>query len=588
LCFLKAVVVVLAFRVSTVPAIAAPGAFQLTGAPVCFVYTPSVALQWTASSGATSYELIRDDGQHTTLAMGALSYFDTNVVAGGPAHAYFVRAGDGGSVPTDSNTVTVPPPANQCSPPPSPFTITGNAYCYPGDPTRTMRPAIHVSWSSVFYATSYELYRNGVLAGSFKGGAGGYSLDDLLSPGGLTFTYYVIAKNAAGISTSSPVTVFAPAGICDTAPPVPVLYGNASCGTSTHAPAVTLQWTFVSGVNGWRLYRDAVSYVVPVSREFVDTAVVAGHAYTYNVSTNGLSAPLSNPITVSVPTSCASGPGAFNAAASAFCKSGVPAVHIQWSAAAGVQSYVVNRNGLPVSGTLSSSAVSFDDTGAISGQSCSYTVVASNAGGSSIALADTVVPSAALCPPPAFTLFATPSCNLIASPPGPLVTLNWSAAATAMSYLIARSGVQIGAAGGSTTSFNDTGTTRGAAYSYVVRAVGPGGSTDSNTETIVVDPQICDIVCTSSCATSVASSSPVLTAIRFALQQLPSCDASVRWNFGDGSTATDVVALHTYVKTGQFHWTVTVGGETPGMCEGGGTIVITDPSVPIKRRAVGH
>jgi hypothetical protein len=579
---LVATVVAVAFGFSAVPAIAEPGAFTLTGTPSCFSYTPSVLLQWTSSSGATSYELVRDDGQHTAIPKGSLNTFDRDVVVGGPAHAYFVRASDGGSIPTDSNTVTVAPPATQCSPPPVPFTISGNAYCYPGDPARTIRPAIYVHWSSVLYATSYEVYRNGVSAGTFQGGSGGYSLSDLLNPGGLTFTYYVIARNAAGTATSNSVVVFAPADICATSPPVTVLSGSASCGTGTQAPTVTLQWASVFGAGGWRLYRDGELYAsLPFTDYYVDTSVVAGHTYTYSIATNGISAPQSNTITVSV---C--GPGAFSVTPQVFCNDTASAVRLTWTSSPNAGSYTITRDSVTLASGLTNTT--YIDTSVRRDTAYSYRVIAVNNNGSTPTASARVLVGAEVCPPTPVTLMATPSCNRRVSPPAPLVTLNWSSAATAVSYLILRSGVQIASVGASTTSFSDTGTSPALAYDYVIRAVGPGGSTDSNKEFVVIDPSICDGSCIQSCATNVATTAFASTAVHFALQQQPDCEANVSWNFGDGTTSGDLTALHSYTSAGQFHWSVTVSLGTNESCQRSGTITVTDPPAPSKRRAAHH
>lgn len=64
--FLRSAVirVTLASALVALPAAAAPGAFTLTGTPSCSVLAPAIVFQWTPSFGATSYELIRDDGQY--------------------------------------------------------------------------------------------------------------------------------------------------------------------------------------------------------------------------------------------------------------------------------------------------------------------------------------------------------------------------------------------------------------------------------------------------------------------------------------------------------------------------------------------
>ncbi|HXH37480.1 MAG TPA: CARDB domain-containing protein, partial [Thermoanaerobaculia bacterium] len=679
--FLKTIVVlaVLTVVVVAVPAGAAPGPFQLTGAPSCPFFTPVILFHWTASSGATSYELFRDDGQHTIVT--ATSPYDTNVIVGGPPHTYFIRASDGGLVTTDSNIVTVSPPATQCSPPPLPFTISGMGFCYPGDPQRTMRPAAQVEWHGVQYATSYDVFRNGALLTSMRGGSSLYDLDELQPPGTNTITYYVIARNAAGTSTSNSIDVTVRADICLTAPPVAVLSeGEVSCGTGTHRPVVKLDWTSVEGVDGWQVYRNGMPYAVPVSRGYSDTNVEAGQTYTYNVATNGLSAQLSNTITVSIPgaicapgpfsvtpavfcnnsksvvglnwtesvnassytvvrnatilasgltfpaysdssvvvggtysyqviamningsvasapagitvgdevcppegftlsavatcvhsvpsvlltwsgsahaasyvisrdgtpiggtlsfmdrqyidngatlglhqyfvratnaagfqgatasialqmSACGSAPGTFDASSHSFCSGSSPAVRIQWSPASNAVSYVIYRNGVPLGSVLSSSATSYDDTATTRGQSYTYIVVASGAGGTSTALAGTITPSAGDCPPGAFTLIATRGCN-------PPVTLTWTAAPNDVSsYLIFRNQDPITSVGPNVLMYDDGSALRDAAYSYFVRAVGAGGTSDSNSVIANVDRSLCDALAPDLVALDISPSS---------------------------------------------------------------------------------
>src|ERR1700760_478898 len=188
-------------------------------------------------------------------------------------------------------------------------------------------------------------------------------------------------------------------------------------------------------------------------------------------------------------------------------------------------------------------------------------------------------------PPPAFSLTAMALCNPVGSPPVPLVTLNWSAAATATSYLIIRDGAQVRSVDGSTTTFNDTNVLRGQTYVYIVRAVGPGGSSDSNAVTLSIDPSICE-GCVVTCTTQVPQNASVLVPVRFALQQSPCSAAGVVWTFGDGTTSADFSPSHTYTSAGAFHWTVTVAGDGNDSCQNSGTITVTAPAPPTKRRAV--
>ena len=309
-----AIRVALASALVTLPAAAAPGAFTLTGTPSCssVPYPPSIVFQWTPSSGATSYELIRDDGQHTDMSDSPLSiynyfYYSSDLVVGGPARSYFARASDG-TATIDSNTITVAPPTATCVPVPDPITITGKAFCFPGNPQRVMSPGVELDWHAARMATSYDVYRDGAFFSSVRGGGDLYTYYAALDSGGFTTTYYVIAKNSVGTSTSNTMGIIIPADICVTEPPVPVLSGSATCNTISHVPNVALNWTPVGIPIGWQLFRDGAPYTVPQGIAYSDTNVEPGHTYAYNIATAALSAPLSNTVKVTVPdTICAPG-----------------------------------------------------------------------------------------------------------------------------------------------------------------------------------------------------------------------------------------------------------------------------------------
>jgi len=80
-------------------------------------------------------------------------------------------------------------------------------------------------------------------------------------------------------------------------------------------------------------------------------------------------------------------PGSFTLSASAYCNTdppgATPAVMLNWSAASGVTSYQLYRNGSSYSGTLSSSEASFDNNANVAaGQNYAYYVRATNTNGS--------------------------------------------------------------------------------------------------------------------------------------------------------------------------------------------------------------
>jgi fibronectin type 3 domain-containing protein len=564
-----------------------PSAPVLDGSASCDTTGPRafVSLTWSAATGAAGYQIIRNNAP--LAGTSGTAYTDTTVNAG-QTYAYkIIATNNGGS--TDSNTKIIDIPTAIC--PPATPTASATPTCVAGPPTA---PAIRVTWTSAAFAASYVVNRGGTpISGSLS--ADTTSFDDANVTAGQTYSYTVTASNTSG-SATSPAAQATVANL----PCIPNAPGQfsaaANAGCEGNVAVVHVSWTTSTGADSYVVKRDGapVSGTLPASStaNFNDTNLPSGHSYTYTVTASNGSGTTttSSPASVTV-SSCGSPqqpPGAFTASSSAFCNSGAAAVRVAWTTGAGAASYVVNRNGTPVSGTLGSTATSFDDATVIAGQSYSYDVVASNSGGSRSATAGTIVPSAAVCPPPAFTLVATTSCSPIASPPLPVVTLNWSAAATATSYLILRSGVQIGSVGGNTTSFEDAGTTRGLAYDYVVRAIGPGGATDSNRVTVMIDPTACQLPCANSCAASVAVTAAVLTPVHFALQLLDTCGLEVTWNFGDGSSSHELAPNHSYSTAGQFHWSVTIGNESQGMCQNSATITVTGATAPPKRRAVRH
>ncbi|MEA2238037.1 MAG: hypothetical protein QOC81_2761 [Thermoanaerobaculia bacterium] len=565
-----------------------PSAPVLDGSASCDTTGPRavVSLTWSAATGAAGYQVIRNNAP--LAGTSGTTYTDTTVNAG-QIYAYKIIATNSGGA-TDSNTKNIAIPNGIC--PPTTPTASASPTCVAGPPSG---PAVRVTWTAAAFATSYVVNRSGTpISGSLS--VDTTSFDDVNVTAGQTYSYTVTASNTSG-SATSPAAQATVANL----PCIPNQPGQfsaaANAGCDGNVAVVHVSWTTSTGADSYVVKRDgaAVSGTLPASTtaNFNDTNVPSGHSYTYTVTASNGSGTTttSSPASVSV-SFCGSPPpqppGTFAASSNSFCNSGAAAVRITWTTASGATSYVVNRNNTPVSGTLASTATSFVDTTVIAGQSYSYEVVASNSGGSRSVSAGTIMPSAFACPPPAFTLTATASCSPIASPPLPVVTLTWSAAATATSYLILRNGVQIGSVGGNTTSFDDAGTTRGLRYDYVVRAVGPGGSTDSNRETVVIDPSMCGVPCISSCAANVAGTAAVLTPVRFSLQSPDTCDLGVTWSFGDGSISHDFAPSHSYSTTGQFRWSLTIGNESKGMCQNGGTITVTGATAPPKRRAVRH
>lgn len=158
-------------------------------------------------------------------------------------------------------------------------------------------------------------------------------------------------------------------------------------------------------------------------------------------------------------------------------------IDLAWSASTGATSYLVRRGttaGGPYADKGTPSGTTFSDTGLAAGATFFYVVRAVSAAGqsgdSNEASATTTIP---VLPPDV-------PAGLSATPGNAQISLAWTASVRATSYEVFRGT----APGGPYTSiatpadlgFTDTGLTDGTLYTYVVRALGPGGPSANSSE----------------------------------------------------------------------------------------------------------
>jgi uncharacterized protein (TIGR03437 family) len=102
----------------TTPPGTVPGNLTLSNqTPVCdqtLPAGPAVQLNWTASSGATSYQVYRNGSPIGSSTTGTAFYNNVGLTAGS-TYSYFVGASNANGT-TDSNTIPVSIPANICQP----------------------------------------------------------------------------------------------------------------------------------------------------------------------------------------------------------------------------------------------------------------------------------------------------------------------------------------------------------------------------------------------------------------------------------------------------------------------------------------
>ncbi len=170
-----------------------------TGLTATAVSSSQINLSWTASSGATSYNVKRatvSGGPYTTVATGvtSTSYSDTGLTAS-TTYYYVVSAVNANgesanSAQASATTLAAPPP-------PVPTGLTATAQKQPG--------RITVSWTASTGATSYNVKRATVSGGPYTTVASPTTTTytDTGLTGGTTYYYVVSAVNAAGQSPNS-------------------------------------------------------------------------------------------------------------------------------------------------------------------------------------------------------------------------------------------------------------------------------------------------------------------------------------------------------------------------------------------------
>jgi hypothetical protein len=269
-------------------------------------------LTWTASSGATSYNIYRGgaaNGESTTaIATGVTtaSYTDTAVTNGTPYY-YKVAAVNAGGTSALSNEASATPQVGAPSAPTGLTASSGNAQ-------------VKLTWTASSGATSYNVYRgtaaNGESTTAIATGVTTASYTDTTVTNGTPYYYKVAAVNAGGTSALSneasatplapvPVTIAVSAGSGQSA------LVNTAFATALQAvvkdsggnpvPSVTVVFSApTSGASG--LFGANTTATVTTSASGIATAPaftangVAGQ-YSVTASTTGVSTNASFPLT---------------------------------------------------------------------------------------------------------------------------------------------------------------------------------------------------------------------------------------------------------------------------------------------------
>lgn len=193
-----------------------PGAFELTGTVQCIDGVHGVQVTWTASSGAASYQLLKDGeplgGQVTTR-----SFTDPGPFTIGESYTYVVRATNPqGSTDSNSWTASIAECGTDGEPTEKPgaFELSGSVQCTEGV------LGVQLTWAASSGAASYKVYRDGTAQGGAVNAlshtdSGPFTM-------GTSHEYLVRASNAQGTTDSNTWTAEIP--VCE----LPVTVGVVS------------------------------------------------------------------------------------------------------------------------------------------------------------------------------------------------------------------------------------------------------------------------------------------------------------------------------------------------------------------------
>ncbi len=395
-----------------------------------------VALTWTAVSGATTYTVF----ENGTSVGSVTSPSDTVTgLTDGTSYSFTVSASNGGGTSVASTAAFATPE------PPAPATPTGLV-------ATAGNGQVALTWTAVSGATTYTVFENGTSVASVT------SPSDTVTglTNGTSYSFTVSASNGGGTSVASTAASATP----EPAPPATPTGLVATAGNGQ----VALTWTAVPGATTYTVFENGTSVASVTSPSDTVTGLTNGTSYSFTVAaSNG-----GGTSTQSTAASATPEPQAPATPTGLVATAGNGQVALTWTAVPGATTYTVFENGTSMASVTSPADTV---TGLTDGTSYSFTVSASNGGGTSVAST-----AASATPEPAPP--ATPT-GLVATAGNGQVALTWTAVSGATTYLVYENGTTLA----SVTSPADTvtGLTDGTSYSFTVSASNGGGTSVAST-----------------------------------------------------------------------------------------------------------
>ena len=336
-----------------------------------------IALTWTASAGATTYNIVRGttSGGETALVSGvaSTSYTDTTATSG--TYYYEVKAVNSSGISTASAEVSAT------------ATATGTAPAVPAGLSATAGNAqVRLAWTSSTGATSYNVLR-GNSAGSetvLTTGLASASYVDNAVGNGTTYYYQIVAVNGFGTSGRSNEVSATPAapGVAPSAP--------AGLSATGGTAQVTLAWSASSGAAGYNVLRGTSSGSETVlaagisSASYTDNAVINGTTYYYEIAAvNGFGTSGNSNEARATPTAAGAAPSAPTGLSAI---GGSAQVTLAWRASSSANGYNVLRGTSSGSETVLTTGItsaSYTDNAVTNGTRYYYEITAVNAFGTS-------------------------------------------------------------------------------------------------------------------------------------------------------------------------------------------------------------
>jgi hypothetical protein len=479
---------------AVVPSTPSPGSFTLSNDPPVWDSSPpagpAVQLRWSSSSNATSYEVFRGGSKIYTFS--GTAFRNETGLSGGQTYSYHIVAkNSAGSRQSNSISVTMPnePPAI----PSAPSYLEGQFFAY----------RVELGWTDAStneqgFKIERRVGSGGwtqiATVGAMNGSGSDVFWTDSSTQPKTAYSYRVRAYNTLGNSAyTNETSLTTPAG----RPGSFTLSNSAPIwDTALPGPKVTLNWTASADAGGYAVYRNGSLYIAGISgTSFVNqSGLDAAATYTYLIrASNSEGTTDSNTITVTMPNAPPSAPASPTGLSASQAAS---AINLAWSDQSNNETgFKIERR--PAIGviwsalvTLGANVTTYSDTQVASATGYVYRVRAYNGIGPSNYSNEAAATSAPPGAPGAFTLTSDPPIWDSTSPPGPAVTLRWTAASGATSYEVFRDGLLVYPT--TSTPFtgraftNEVGLTPGGSHSFQIFAVNAGGRTSSNSLALVM------------------------------------------------------------------------------------------------------